>query len=871
MKRRTLCNLLLLGAMLFCVSSASAIEVELVTNGNLEGTDFSSFLAKEAPAVEAGAVTVVEGEGVDGSRAIKVCSADKPANTWDTQFWIKLAEPLQEGTIIHVQFNYRAAKNARVSTEAHGTFAGDYNDWHCLGDIDFTTSWEFFNKSVLVSADMVGENEKGMQFITFTLSKFAEANEYYFDNISVTMDDGTIDPSIDPHYGQRVVNGDLEGTDFNSFRVRDVTTNTEMLVPTNTHVIVDPLNGENHCLKLVAHANPENTWDSQFFVIVGDAENTMRYGDAFRFSMRVRSSLTTKISSQVHAAPGSYLDWHCVGDFYPTTEWQTWSYEGEVGAAEQNNFYTIAFNLCEQNPEEEIEFYFDDISFEKLDLGGGPIINFKDENTKAFCVKKWDKNKDGELSELEAAFVKKVNDVFYNSNIGSFDEFQYFTGVTDLHSYTFDTCPNLTSVTIPASVTNISSFLISDCPNLTSIKVAAGNKYYDSRDNCNAIIRTVSEDEESSQSADQLVAGCKTTVIPATVTSIGNGAFYYCLGLTSFTIPTPVIEVGYAAFYGCQDLTTVVVGKSVTSIQPNAFAYCPITSLTVDEENPVYDSRDNCNAIIDTKYNMLRIGCRTTVIPNTVATIGGSAFYGCRGLTTIDIPASVRTIIANAFMYCDDLTSMVIPSTVWDIYGAIFKYCYNLTSITVAEDNPYYDSRDNCNAIINTENNKLICACNATVIPGTVQAIGYSAFEGCTMELITIPGSVTNIENYAFNDMTLLTEVVVKSSVPCPIAERSFYHNIWGRAKTLYVPKGSLEAYQTDPYWGQFPAFVEYPLGDADGNGEVTIADAVAIWNHILNPSSPLDMMFADMNGDGKITITDAVALVMSLVQAQNE
>ena len=126
------------------------------------------------------------------------------------------------------------------------------------------------------------------------------------------------------------------------------------------------------------------------------------------------------------------------------------------------------------------------------------------------------------------------------------------------------------------------------------------------------------------------------------VTSIGDGAFLDCSGLTSVDIPNSVTYIGYGAFSDCSGLTSVTIPNSITSIGNSAFYGCSgLTSVTVDNNNGTYNSRNNCNAIIETSTNSLIVGCKNTIIPNSVTSIGNSAFYGCSGLTSVTIPNSV--------------------------------------------------------------------------------------------------------------------------------------------------------------------------------------------------------------------------------------
>ena len=149
--------------------------------------------------------------------------------------------------------------------------------------------------------------------------------------------------------------------------------------------------------------------------------------------------------------------------------------------------------------------------------------------------------------------------------------------------------------------------------------------------------------------------------IPSTVTNIGCLAFSGCTGIKSITIPAHIVGIDSQAFDGCTG----------------------ITSINVENGNTVYDSRDNCNAVIETSTNKMKLACKTTTIPTSVTSIENYTFYGCKGLTSINIPTSVTSIGKGAFQYCTGLTSINIPTSVTSIGENAFRDCTGLTSINI--------------------------------------------------------------------------------------------------------------------------------------------------------------------------------------------
>ncbi|MBQ3634369.1 MAG: leucine-rich repeat domain-containing protein, partial [Bacteroidales bacterium] len=162
-----------------------------------------------------------------------------------------------------------------------------------------------------------------------------------------------------------------------------------------------------------------------------------------------------------------------------------------------------------------------------------------------------------------------------------------------------------------------------------------------------------------------------------------------CSGLKSVEIPSSVTSIGNYAFLGCRGLESVEIPSSATSIGDGAFAGCSgLESIKVDKNNTRYDSRGDCNAIIETVTNTIVAGCKNTVIPSSVTRIGERAFQFCSGLESVEIPSSVTSIGGAAFSDCSGLESVEIPSSVTSISDCAFSYCSGLSSVVSLSKKP---------------------------------------------------------------------------------------------------------------------------------------------------------------------------------------
>lgn len=288
-----------------------------------------------------------------------------------------------------------------------------------------------------------------------------------------------------------------------------------------------------------------------------------------------------------------------------------------------------------------------------------------------------------------------------------------------------------------------------------------------------------------------------------------EGAFQTTTALEHIVLPKNLTAIGSYAFQdsGVEEL---VLPKTVKELGRDIFYYARnLKALSVEAGNSVFDSRNNCNAIIETANNTLRIGCVNTVIPTTVTALGDMAFSGKPGLKEIEIPNSVTSIGWAAFWADTELTEVKMSAGITNLGDSPFGACDRITSIVIDKANPKYDSRDNCNAIIETATNTLIQGFSTTKIPEGVKTIAPAAFRSLsTLMEIDIPASVEKIEPEAFLYCNQMTKVVSHIKKPFAVSSMVFSGCNMKLAK-LYVPYGTKEAYANTPGWDNFTYIIE--------------------------------------------------------------
>ena len=355
-------------------------------------------------------------------------------------------------------------------------------------------------------------------------------------------------------------------------------------------------------------------------------------------------------------------------------------------------------------------------------------------------------------------------------------------------------------------------------------------------------------------------------IIPSTITyndtvytinGIDNYAFWHCYDITSVSLPNTIKSIGNSAFYDCLGITTVVFGNNINSIGKEAFVLC--TALEQISELP-----ETLTTIKQDAFRACTSLSGTIIIPPSLSTVEEGVFYNCN-FTSIVFSEGVETVKSEAFCR-NPLVSIYIPSTLTNISSSGFSCWGNpnptLESIVVDEANPVYDSRGNCNALIQTATNTLLMGSNNAFVSYGITTIGFNAFQHLNIDSITIPNTVERIEGGAFFGCNNISNIIIPSSVMY-IGSGAFgctglasiicksvtpptaffdeweygYENSFDGVNSnipVYVPFGTSELYRTAPGWNYFTNFIESEMNlEGEWYYEIQNDDGTITYQHL--------------------------------------
>lgn len=396
-------------------------------------------------------------------------------------------------------------------------------------------------------------------------------------------------------------------------------------------------------------------------------------------------------------------------------------------------------------------------------------ITFADAKVKEILVAEFDTDHDGEISYEEAASVTSLfktnstetKSVFQGSDITTFEEFRFFTGMEELEYIpgtkdddghgTFQDCIHLSSIVLPESLITINGLAFSGCSSLASIVIPENVTTIGWRafHGCSSLFSIILP-ESVSLIGDEAFAQCTSlpsVQIPETVKIIYNRVFQGCSGLSSISLPQSLVYIFISAFEDCISLESVSIPDNVSYIGEKAFYGCKsLKSVKLPSRITTIDYRTftSCS-------NLASI-----VIPMGVTSIESGAFEGCTSMGSVTIPSSVTSIGAAAFSKCSSIPSIVIPDGITSIEMGVFQSCSSLTSINIPDGvtNIGGSAFYNCTSL------------KELSIPESVTSIGGGAFYYCTsLASITIPDGVTSIEENLFYGCSALTTITISEGV----------------------------------------------------------------------------------------------------------
>ena len=460
------------------------------------------------------------------------------------------------------------------------------------------------------------------------------------------------------------------------------------------------------------------------------------------------------------------------------------------------------------------------------------IIGFADPEAKRLCVAHWDTDGDGELSYEEAEAVDSLGNVFSgNQRLRTFDELQYFTALNAIDAGAFRDCVALQSVRLPASVrfirgnafrhTAIERFtfpgtvaglgdhFLEDCPRLETVifesRLPQNNMTEESTPfvNCPRLTTIF----VPYFSIDQLRRGKQVKDSGIDLETIERTAidksYVYRLWLewgTVFPLMTDHIRFADPVVNDICVRRWDRDGDRQLSIDEAEAVRTLGNAFTGNPEITSFDELRFFTGITELSRSAFEecVNLTSVTLPHSLRVISSDAFQMCSSLQSITLPDQLERLENYAFLYCD-LEEIYIPASVTSISPSAFNYNRRLCKVVVSEENPVYDSREQCNAIIETATNTMVSGSVTAFFPRSVDKMSDEPFTGYDRPSLVIPRQVMHIGQWAFS--CVIDTVYCESPVP---AEWHGPTTLFATWPVICVPKGSLDAYRKANGWSYF-------------------------------------------------------------------
>lgn len=405
-----------------------------------------------------------------------------------------------------------------------------------------------------------------------------------------------------------------------------------------------------------------------------------------------------------------------------------------------------------------------------------PIV-FADSNVEALCLNNWDTDGDGFLSYSEAAAVTDLGSVFrYNSGISSFNELQYFTGLTSIGYRAFYNCYYLNSITLPNTVTSIGQQAFYNCYYLNSFTlpnslVSIGSYAFYNCSSLSGSLVVPNSVTNIDSYAFSYCSGLTSVSLPSGMSYINGGVFYNCYNLSSISLPTSLYSIGSSAFYNCSALSSLTMPNSVTYIYDNAFEGC-VSLASVGFSTSLYSigyrAFYGCSGLTG-----------TLELPNSVSLIGEEAFMDCTSITGLNLPTYLSSIGSSAFRNCSGIRGEItLPASLWSVGGYAFYGCDGFSTVNY--------NATNCSSFGSASN---------------------PVFYDCAFPHLNIGANVQRIPDNAFKRCFMITDMNVAAANPPTVYSSTF--GMVPRSIPVTVPFGSGDAYRSAQYWEEFFNIIE--------------------------------------------------------------